>query len=56
MRIFFGRRNFDVLEIFVEGIAGIVELLDEFRLIRFRVDVEGSSENDHLYLVGFMTG
>jgi len=55
VRISFGRRNLDVFEIFIEGIAGIVKLFDEFYLVCFGIDVKCSAKDDHLYLIGFVT-
>ena len=52
----FGRGDFDVFEILIEGITGVVELFDEFNFVLFRIDVECSSQHNHFYLVGFMTG
>ena len=56
MRIFFRRRDFDIFEIFVERIACVVKLFDEFCFILIGIDVKGSTENDHLYLVGLVAG
>jgi len=56
MRIFFGRRYFYIFEVFIKGIARIIQFFDKLRFVFFGIYIKGSSQNNELYLVRLMTG
>ena len=56
MRIFFLGGDFDIFEVFLERIARVVQLLNEFDLVVLGVRIESSSQHDHLYLISFVAG